>query len=109
MADVIRQNIAVLGVEPRAEVIAANAFLWLRRKLMPTDRPWAVFCSPPYDFYVSRTDEMLDLITGLIQSSPAESVVVVESDARFDFLTLPDAKAWDVRAYPPAMIGVYRK
>ena len=108
-ANVIHQNIAVLGTQQQTEVIAGNAFLWLRRQPVPTDAPWVVFCSPPYDFYVSRTDEMLNLIAGLIQSSPADSILVVESDARFDFLTLPDANAWDVRTYSPAVVGIYRK
>ena len=52
---------------------------------------------------------MLELIAGLIQSAPAGSVFVVEADARFDFQTLPDPQAWDVRSYPPAVVGIYRK
>jgi hypothetical protein len=36
-------------------------------------------------------------------------VFVVEADARFDFLTLPDPQAWNVRSYLPAVVGIYRK
>ena len=108
-ANIIRQNIAALGVEGQAEVVAANVFIWFRRGMAPTDNPWVVFCSPPYDFYLDRVDEMLELIAGLIQSAPPESVLVVEADARFDFQKLPDPPAWDVRPYPPAMVGIYRK
>ena len=46
---------------------------------------------------------------GLIQAAPAGSVFVVEADVRLDFQTLPDPQAWDVRSYPPAMVGIYRK
>lgn len=107
-ANVIRQNAAALGVEQQAEVVAGNVFVWFRRGLAPADGPWVVFCSPPYDFYVDRTDEMLELIAGLIRSAPTESVFVVEADQRFDFQTLPDPQAWDVRCYPPAVVGIYR-
>ena len=106
-ANVIRQNAAALGVEQQAEVVAGNVFVWFRRGLAPADGPWVVFCSPPYDFYVDRTDEMLELIAGLIRSAPTESVFVVEADQRFDFQTLPDPQAWDVRSYPPAVVGLY--
>lgn len=118
-ANLIRQSIAEFGLEQRAEVVVGNTFIWwkLRNKrqgdapdeLSLNDAPWAVFCSPPYDFFVERTDEMLDLLTGLIQTSPPESVFVVESDARFDVELLPDRQQWDIRSYPPAVVGILRK
>ncbi len=113
-AALIRRNVGELGVETQAEVVAANAFLWLKM-LSPTARKllaesaWVIFSSPPYDFYVDRTDEMLDLIGALLAAAPAESVFVVEADARFDFARLPDPTRWDVRPYPPAMVGMLRK
>jgi 16S rRNA G966 N2-methylase RsmD len=73
------------------------------------NKPWAVFCSPPYDFYVQRVDEMLDLIAGLIQAAPDGSIFIVEADARFDFARLGDPQAWNVRSYPPAVVGIFRK
>ena len=108
-AGIIRENIATLGLDEQTEVVPGNVFIWFRRGFAPHGAPWAVFCSPPYDFYLSRAEEMLEMIAGLIQSAPAESVFVVEADARFDFQTLPDPQAWDVRPYPPAVVGIYRK
>jgi 16S rRNA (guanine966-N2)-methyltransferase len=123
-AKVIRQNIAALGVGSRSEVVVGNVFVWWKMRAkrpadMPTtsvgmapaiaDKPWVVFCSPPYDFYVDRAEEMRELIAGLIQAAAAGSVFVVEADARFDFLTLPDPQAWNVRPYLPAVVGIYRK
>jgi 16S rRNA (guanine966-N2)-methyltransferase len=119
-ADVIRQNIAELGLEQRAEVAVGNTFIWwklqnkpqtdaTRRGFCGGNAPWAVFCSPPYDFYIERTDEMLELLTGLIQAAPTQSVFVVEADARFDIGQLPHAQAWDVRTYPPAVVGIFCK
>ncbi len=52
---------------------------------------------------------MLELIGGLVASSPAESIVVVESDDRFDLRRLPEPGQWDVRAYRPARVAIYRK
>jgi 16S rRNA (guanine966-N2)-methyltransferase len=68
--------------------------------------PWLVFCSPPYAFYVERNEEMLALIAGLVRAAPAESIFVVEADERFDFQTLPEPSTWDVRSYPPAVVGI---
>jgi 16S rRNA (guanine966-N2)-methyltransferase len=114
-ANLIRQNIAELGLDRQAEVVVGNTFVWWQRQsglqgatVGSNDKPWVVFCSPPYDFYVERTAEMLDLIAGLIGAAPAESLFVVEADARFDLGQLPDPQAWDVRAYPPAVVGLLR-
>jgi 16S rRNA (guanine966-N2)-methyltransferase len=146
-AAIIRQNIAALQLESKAEVVPGNTFIWWKKTAlqhrchahacrghedksaslthqsplnMPTtsvgmapstisDNPWVVFCSPPYDFYVSRIEEMLELIAGMIQSAPVESIFAVEADERFDFQTLPNPQAWDVRSYPPAVVGIFQK
>ncbi|MEN6496060.1 MAG: SAM-dependent methyltransferase, partial [Thermoguttaceae bacterium] len=71
--------------------------------------PWLVFCSPPYAFYVERRDELLELLRTLLEAAPADSLFVVESDDRFDFGLLPEPSAWDVRRYPPAVVGIYEK
>lgn len=108
-ADVIRQNIDLLDVRSVTKLAISNVFVWLHaREDLGTD-PWAVFCSPPYDLYVTKTDAMLELIGGLIELAPADSVFVVEADQRFDFLSLNDPDAWKVRSYPPAVVGIFRK
>jgi len=106
-AATIRRNIAALAVDHITEVIAADTFLWARRLPEPGDVPWLVFSSPPYDFYADRTDDMLRLIGTLLEHAPEHSVFVVESDARFDYRLLPHADDWDVRKYPPAVVGIY--
>lgn len=108
-ANIIRQNAKTLGVEDRVQIVPGNSFIWFRRRPELGQQPWAVFCSPPYAFYVERVQEMLELIAGLIESAPAESVFILESDARFELGRLPEASRWDVRTYPPAVIGIYRK
>jgi 16S rRNA (guanine(966)-N(2))-methyltransferase RsmD len=111
-AKIIQQNIDSLGVADRATVITSDTFFWARKFLarpqsFPAE-PWAVFCSPPYELYVSREAEMLELIRGLKSACPAESVIVVESDSRFDPGKLPDSGEWRVRQYAIATISVFR-
>lgn len=109
-AESIRSNAAAFGAADRCHVIAADTFVFFRRAtaLPPavSDLRWIVFCSPPYELYVSRRDEMLRLITQLWETAPAESAFVVEADERFDWSLLPSPDRWDVRAYPPAQIAL---
>jgi 16S rRNA (guanine(966)-N(2))-methyltransferase RsmD len=119
-ARAIGQSAATLDIEDRVQVIIADTFhcnkqgaerfLAARKELDPQGTSaWLVFCSPPYDFYVDRVDEMLKLLGDLIASAPAESLFVVEADARFDVGRLPEPDQWDFRPYPPAFVGIYRK
>lgn len=91
-----------------AEVVPGNSFIWARRLPELGTRPWVVFCSPPYDFYVGRAVEMADLLARLLSAAPSGSIFVVEADERFDFATLPTPDCWDVRHYPPAHVGILR-
>lgn len=107
-ADLIRRNAAALGVSAESEVTAADTLLWVRRSASLPEgdgRPWLVFCSPPYELYVSRRDEMLALIERLWTAAPAASQFVVEADERFDFAHLCEPAAWRLRSYPPAQVG----
>ena len=108
-AKIIHQNAALLGVDEIARIVTSSAFAWQKRGAELGPLAWAVFCSPPYDFFVERTRQMLDLIAGLMESAPAQSIFVVESDRRFDFGLLPEAETWDVRRYPPAVVGIHVK
>jgi 16S rRNA (guanine966-N2)-methyltransferase len=108
-AKILRANAAVLGVEDRCDVLAADTFVWFQSGPTLPTTPWLVFVSPPYEFYVTRREDMLRLIAGVKEAAPAESILAVESDARFDFAALAEPDRWDVRRYPPAVIGLYRK
>ncbi len=108
-ADVIRKNIASLDLSAICQVMPANVLLWAKRLPTLPPTPWAVFCSPPFDFFVERLPEMLALIEKLLTAAPPGSQMMVESDDRFDFAQLPSALQWDVRPYYPAVVGLYRK
>ena len=117
-SQVIKENARSLRVEEHCEVVFGDAFLWAKKRLSnfksqisnPVCPPhWLVFCSPPYEFYISRLAEMLDLLNGLWSAAPSGSQFVVEADERFDFGLLPEPTLWDVRDYRPARIGVAEK
>lgn len=108
-AEIVRRNVASLALQQSTQIVAASVFAWWRRGPELGSGPWLVFCSPPYDFYVDRAEELLALLGGLIEAAPAESIFVVESDERFDFGLLPQSEAWDIRRYPPAVVGIYRR
>jgi 16S rRNA (guanine966-N2)-methyltransferase len=108
-AKILRANVATLGVQDRCDVLAADTFVWLAGNPELPATPWLVFVSPPYEFYVARREDMLRLILGVKDAAPGGSILAVESDSRFDFTALPEADRWDVRRYPPAVIGLYRK
>jgi len=105
-AEVIRRNVAHLNLEDRTTVHASDTFFWKAKEPELPTLPWLVFCSPPYDFYINRAEDMLELIAGFVEDSPAGSLVVVESDERFDTTQLP-GEPWDTRVYAPAVVSVW--
>jgi hypothetical protein len=50
---------------------------------------------------------MLALIGRWVEAAPAGSQMVVEADERFDFGLLKLPERWDVREYPPAVVGIF--
>jgi 16S rRNA (guanine966-N2)-methyltransferase len=108
-AATLRENLRTLDVSDQCEIVTGDVFLWWRRRPDLGPAPWLVFSSPPFDFYVQRASEMLGLLDGLIAAAPDESIFIVEADERFDFGLLPQPDQWDVRQYPPAVIGLMTK
>lgn len=107
-ARAIEDRAAAFGIADQIHVISGDAFTWVRRPTVPADRPWVVFCSPPFEFFVKREAEMLKLLTTLMESAPPGSVLAVEADEHFDVQLLPRPEEWDVREYPPATVAMLR-
>ncbi len=106
-AEQIRKNAEFLGAAERAHVVTGDTFRHFAT-FANNAHPWLVFCSPPYEFYVSRAEAMQELIQGLYERAPSGSWFVVECDQRFDPETWTWAE-WDVRHYPPAVVAVAGK
>lgn len=120
--ELIEANLKAVGLEGRGQAIGGDTFLQLQmmrrdgrtfaapadaaKLLVPVEEPvrWIVFCSPPYEFFISREAEMLRLINDVIALAPSGSAIVVESDERFDPTKLPEPELWDVRPYHPAVV-----
>jgi 16S rRNA (guanine966-N2)-methyltransferase len=107
-AKILCQNVSALDVQEHVHVLTTSAFLLAQQPGRLPAAPWLVFCSPPYDFYVDRQQDMIRLIGQLIEMAPAASVFVVEADKRFDFSCLPRNSAWEIRTYPPAVVAILR-
>ncbi|MBR0238797.1 MAG: RsmD family RNA methyltransferase [Thermoguttaceae bacterium] len=112
-AKTIKKNIETLGLADVVNLHTGNVFIWnKKRAALPQDVPWAVFVCPPYEFFISRWDDLSGLISSLLEQAPAGSLFVVESDQRFDWENVkaltPDSD-WDIRAYPPAVVGLIKK
>ncbi len=106
----IEKGARELDIADRLTVVFGDAFLWTKNYIVPPNSaPLTVFCCPPYDFFVDRSAEMLELIDAWMQFSPPKTQLVVEADDRFDFTRLPSPAAWDVRAYPPSIVGIWEK
>ena len=109
---IIRDNLNFLDATEVAQVVSSDTFFWARQFFreanFPT-QPWAVFFSPPYDFYVDRQDEMIELIDQFRRHAPEQSLLAVESDHRFSAELLPSQDDWRVRSYSPAQIAILRE
>ncbi len=105
-ARVIRDNIQALQYDHPTTVREGDAFFFAREMDFDRQEPWVVFCSPPYEFYVSRQDDMIRLIEQAALVAPPDSLFVAESDQRFDMSGLPRSELWDQRTYPPAMVAI---
>jgi len=105
---VIEENAAALGIVSQVTVKAGDTFFVHQQLDLPTG-PWLVFCCPPYALFDEACEDLLKLIKRFCNAAPPGSLIAVEADERFDFNQLPDADAWDVRSYPPAIIGIFEQ
>ena len=112
-AKTIKKNVETLGLADVVNLHTGNVFIWnKKRDALPQDVPWAVFVCPPYEFFISRWDDLSELIRSLLEQAPTGSLFIVESDQRFDWenvKALTPGSDWDIRAYPPAVVGLIKK
>lgn len=99
----IRKTITDLDLEKKFTLHTADAFTLADRLLTcqeGDDTPWVVFLSPPYRFWTEpETFSKLAAIIRRTQShAPPGSILVAETDTRFDIEKLPPGD-WDIRTY----------
>lgn len=102
----IERTATELGLSSQVQAFASDTFYWARHVYQPASLPTVVFCCPPYALYLDQPDAMLQLIKRFVQSVVPSSLLVVETDSRFDLSTLPSQLTWDIRSYPPAVIAI---
>lgn len=108
-ARVIEQNIRTLNLSEKAELLTGDVFLrYKRHPELPKNHPWIVFCSPPYSFFNDRTEDLLELLNWLYEEAPKQSLFVVESDTTFSWEAFDALGPWDIREYPPAVLGIHK-
>ena len=107
-AKIVQQNISMLGVEECCEVIVTDTFFWASQIKDFGIQPLLVFCSPPYELYEKRLDEMIGLLSQLLAIAPYKSAFVVEADEEFDLDQLPRPSEWESRKYSPAVVAILR-
>jgi 16S rRNA (guanine966-N2)-methyltransferase len=98
-----------IGLGGQTTVVTGDIFRWIERAEIAADRPWLIFCSPPWELFQSRAADMQRLIGHFVAHSPPDSTLVVEANTAFDPETLPHPEAWFARDYPPARILIWRK
>ena len=111
-ASLLRQNLEALNLLPVCNLCKTDVFFWVKdgSEHPPKETPWIVFCSPPYDFYVSRQPEMLEMLNRLVDLAPDDSIFVIEADQRFDLTLLPRVPEPNrIRTYSPAVIAIFTK
>ena len=110
----IQQSLRELQLEDQAQAIASDTFFWVEKKLesdplLTGAAPWLVFCSPPYDLYLNPGGMMESMLQRIGELAPEQSILVVESDDRYDSQQLPWPGSWDLRSYPPAVVAMWIK
>ena len=107
----IKKSIAALGIEDRIRVVIADAFR-VHNKLVPdaSAKRQIVMVCPPYRMWSDPVDResLIGVIEHFKSAAAAGSVLVLETERRFDFTLLP-AGQWDERFYGGTRLAFLEK
>ena len=112
-ARAVRDNARALGVENCIVVEGSDSFFWVRRAEKSTPNGFGpelpvVFVCPPYALYRSQAEDMRELVASMRRLCGDRGILVVEADSAEPFAAWSDEMIWDVRTYPPAVVGILR-
>ncbi|MFN4258026.1 MAG: RsmD family RNA methyltransferase [Gemmataceae bacterium] len=94
----IETHIRELGVRDQVHLCRADAYRWAERWTAP-DEPVTIFISPPFVDFQHKLQELLLLIADLQHKAAPASVIVLQSEEKFDSGKLPRPGTWDERHY----------
>ncbi len=96
----IRKTADTLDIESRLRVVTGDTFRLAGNLLGPPqdDTPWIVFLCPPYILWEESLDSLNQIIQLTLDNAPPGSVLVAETEKKFDAAKLPQAE-WDFREY----------
>ena len=75
----------------------------------PKERPWVVFCCPPYAMWETQGEALKTLVEQWWLAAPDDSLFAVELETETPISWLPEGIDWDIRNYQPAKIAVAQK
>ena len=96
----IKKTADSLDVESRMRMVTGDAFRLAGNLLAPPmdDTPWVVFLCPPYVLWEESLSELNRIIQLTLDNAPPGSVLVAETEKKFDAAKLPPGE-WDFREY----------
>lgn len=97
---VIGKTVDRIGLQDRVKLLTGDAFQLSGSLLGPPqdDTPWIVFVCPPYVLWEESLDALNAIIRMTLDNAPPGSVLVAETEKRFDADLLPPGD-WDFREY----------
>jgi 16S rRNA (guanine966-N2)-methyltransferase len=98
-ASAIEKMAIEFGVAAKTKVLRADIYRWAERWLPPPS-PVTVFLSPPFpDLEGEKVEKFLAMVVSLRSKLPPDSVLAIQAETGFPTDRLPNAAAWDCRAY----------
>lgn len=105
----LRENWGQLGPLFQANPASESTLRTENSEPWPTDRPWVVFCCPPYAMWETQGEALKSLVQQWWQAAPENSLFAVELETETPISWLPEGIEWDIRNYQPAKVAVAQK
>lgn len=102
-------NMKTLKIEQLIHVQNVDTLRWLRTAEHQTARmpkcPWVIFCCPPYAMWNEQGENLVEGLKNLMQTAPAGTRIVCETEESYDLASQLPEYDWDVRRYKPALVA----
>jgi len=105
----LRENWGQLGPLFQANYPLESTLQTATSEPWPTDRPWVVFCCPPYAMWETQGEALKSLVQQWWQAAPEDSLFAVELETETPISWLAEGIEWDIRNYHPAKVAVAQK